>query len=166
MNNIKEQWLPIVGYDKYEVSDLGQIRNKKTGRILKQAHQNTGYTIVSLRKNNSTKTYSVHRLVMETFEPREDADKFDVNHKDWDKTNNHLSNLEWTTRKENLLHGSGPTELRILETMLCNSIKVALHNWYDKLLYAKCTKEAFTQRVVENSIEEATKFYNETHTHE
>lgn len=163
MNNIKEQWLPIVGYDKYEVSNKGQVRNKKTGRILKQAYQNSGYTIVALRRDGKTKTYSIHRLVMETFEPRPDADHLDVNHKDWDKTNNNLDNLEWVTRKVNLLYGSGPNELKILESMLHNAIKAALHQWYNKLLSAKCTKECFTERVVEQAISDATKFYNETH---
>lgn len=160
---MKEQWKDIVGFSKYEVSNLGQIRNKKTGRILKQAHQNTGYTIVSLRRDGRTISHSVHRLVMEAFEPRPDADKYDVNHKDWDKTNNHLDNLEWTTRQENLIHGAGPTELRVLETMLHNSLKKALHDWYNKLLSAKCTKEAFTERVVYQAVEDATKFYQETH---
>lgn len=158
-----ETWKTIVGYSNYEVSDKGQVRNKKTGRILKQAHQNTGYTIVSLRRDKKTKTYPIHRLVMEAFVPRPDADRLDVNHKDWDKTNNELSNLEWTTRSENLLHGSGPTELKVLESMLCNQLKAALHKWYYQLLSAKCTKQAFTDRVVAQAIEDATQFYNDTH---
>lgn len=163
MENNKEQWLPIIGYNKYEVSNKGQVRNIKTKRILKQAHGNTGYSFVSLRRDGTTKTYSIHRLVMEAFDPRPDADRMDVNHKDWNKLNNNLENLEWTTRKENLLHGSGPTELRVLESMLHNAMKAALHEWYGKLLSAKCTKEAFTERVVAQAIQDATEFYNETH---
>lgn len=157
----KEQWLPINGFDNYEVSNLGQVRNKKTNRILKQAHQNSGYSIVSLRRGGTTKTYAIHRLVMEAFNPRQDANKLDVNHKDWNKLNNKLDNLEWTTRSENLLHGSGPTELKILESMLTNAIKFALHEWYDRLLTAKCTKETFTEKVVTEAIQNAAEFYNE-----
>lgn len=160
---MKETWKDIYNIPMYEVSDLGQVRNKKTGRILKQAHLNTGYTFVSLRNNNKTHSYSVHRLVLETFDPRPNADQLDVNHKDWDKLNNKLDNLEWTTRKQNLLYGSGPTELRVLETMLHNALKKALHEWYDRLLCAKCAKEAFTAKVVEQAIQGATEFYNETH---
>ena len=158
-----EKWKQVIGYSNYEVSDKGNVRNTNTGRILKTAMQNSGYTIVSLRKNGKTKTVSIHRLVLEAFMPRPDADKYEVNHLDWDKTNNNLNNLVWVKRSENMLHGSVPNELKVLESMLCNAIKSSLHKWYDMLLSAKCTKEAFTEKVVEQAITDATKFYNETH---
>lgn len=159
----KEQWKQITNYDNYEVSDLGRVRNATTKKVLQPARQNSGYTIVSLRKDGKTKTHAIHRLVMEAFRPIDKSWTYDVHHKDWDKTNNILENLEWVTRSENLLRGSGPTELKVLEAMLCNAIKSSLHKWYDMLLTAKCTKDAFTTQVVENAIEGATMLYNESH---
>lgn len=159
----KDTWKTIKDYDMYEVSNTGQVRNKKTGRILQQAHSNTGYTFVCLRANGVSRNKSVHRLVLETFNPRPDANKYEVNHIDYNKLNNNLENLEWVTRNDNLLHGTGPTELRVLEAMLHNAIKASLHQWYDRLLTAKCTKETFTTEVVKEAIEGATKLYNETH---
>lgn len=163
---MKTQWLPIIGYDNYEVSNKGQVRNSKTLRVLKQSIQNSGYCIVSLSKKGKSKTYSVHRLVMEAFEPRPDANLYDVNHKDWNKMNNNLDNLEYTTRRDNILHGSGPNELRVLESMLTNAIKTSLHEWYNKLLTVRCTKETFTEKVVADAIQGAIEFYNYTNNNE
>ena len=157
MKNV--QWLQVVNYNNYEVSNTGEVRNKKTGRILKQTMQNTGYKQVCLSNNGIRKTHSVHRLVIMAFNPINNHQLMDVNHKDYDKTNNNIENLEWTTRSENLLHGSGPNELRILESMLTNSIKKALHQWYDKLLNAKISKEVWTEEVVQNAIANATEIY-------
>lgn len=158
-----EIYKPIEGYDNYEVSNLGNVRNTKTGRVLSAAISNSGYSFVSLSKNSKSRTHSIHRLVLETFEPRDNMKELEVNHKDWDKTNNKLENLEWVTHQQNLLYGSGPTELRRLESILCNAIKVALHKFYDQLLTVKCTQEAFSSKVVEQAIIDATKFYNATH---
>lgn len=155
-----ETWKQIQEFNKYEVSDYGRIRNKKTMKVLIPGIQNSGYCMVSLRKDGKSYSRSIHRIVMETFNPIEHANKYDVNHKDWDKTNNRLDNLEWVTHSENLLHGSGPTELKVLEAMICNSIKAALHKWYDLLLTAKCTKEAFNEKIVMQAVEEAAKYFN------
>ena len=161
MTTTEEIYKPIIGYDNYEVSNLGHIRNIKTGRILRGATSNTGYYFVSLSQNGKTKSHSVHRLVLETFDPRPNMHALDANHIDWDKTNNKLENLEWVTRQENLLHGSGPTELRRLESMLCNAIKKALHKFYDQLLTVKCTQDAFSTRVVEKAIIDATNYFKD-----
>ena len=99
----EEIWKDIANYDNYEVSSFGRVRNKKTGRILKQANMG-GYYGVGLSKIK-TKTFQVHRLVTETFiiNPQ---NKAHVNHKDKNSLNNHLSNLEWNTPKENNIHKS------------------------------------------------------------
>jgi hypothetical protein len=98
-----EVWCGISNYDNYEVSTFGKIRNKKTGRILKPAN-NGGYLYVGL-SNIKTKTFPVHRLVAETFIENPE-NKAHVNHKDKNSLNNHLSNLEWNTPKENNIHKS------------------------------------------------------------
>lgn len=61
-----------------------------------------GYLRVELRNRNKCKIYSIHRLVMETFKPTNS--NLQINHKDGDKTNNTLDNLEWCTGSENVLH--------------------------------------------------------------
>jgi len=94
-----ESWLPIVGYEgKYEVSDFGNVRNVKSGRILKSSPNNNGYLLVDLY-NNGRKTFLVHRLVLQTFLPIDDFK--DVNHKNHIKTDNCFENLEWCSSSEN-----------------------------------------------------------------
>ena len=100
---VKEYWKDISNYDNYEVSTFGKVRNKKTGRILKSSNTG-GYYIVGL-SNIKTKTFQVHRLVAETFLENPE-NKAHVNHKDKNGFNNHLSNLEWNTQKENNIHKS------------------------------------------------------------
>lgn len=89
---------------KYEVSDDGLVKNKERQRILKSNKMKNGYLSVSLRQEDgSYKLVYVHRLVAETYLPNPE-NKSDVNHKDGNKLNNHLDNLEWATRSENLKH--------------------------------------------------------------
>lgn len=98
-----ELWLPIDGYPNYEASSDGRIRNAKTRRILKPQLNNRGYFQVSLSKDNKEKSFRVHRLVADTFYDG-DHSGLDVNHIDGDKTNNHIYNLEFCTRKYNTRH--------------------------------------------------------------
>ena len=102
-----EVWKDISNYKNYKVSTFGNVRNKKTGRILKAAN-NGGYFCVGL-SNKITKTFSVHRLVAETFIENPE-NKAHVNHKDKNGLNNNLSNLEWATPKENNIHKSLETK--------------------------------------------------------
>jgi len=101
--DVKEEWLTISNYDNYEVSSFGNVRNKKTGRILKPSNRG-GYYVVGL-SNKKIKTFQVHRLVAETFIENPE-NKAHVNHKDKNSLNNNLSNLEWNTPKENNIHKS------------------------------------------------------------
>lgn len=98
-----EEWKHIEGYDNYEVSSFGNVRNKKTGRILKQCTIG-GYSNVGL-SNTITKSFQVHRLVAKTFISNIE-NKLQVNHKDKNSLNNKLSNLEWNTALENNIHRS------------------------------------------------------------
>ncbi len=97
----KEIWLTIKHNDNYEVSNIGNVRNKKTKRILKPAISNKGYYLVSLSRNCKQHTYTIHKLVMEHFN-RCAFDYEVINHKDHNKLNNNINNLEYITQKENI----------------------------------------------------------------
>ena len=97
-----EDWRSIKDYDNYEVSNLGKVRNKKTGRILKPANCG-GYLSVGLSRKGKTSSHSVHQLVAKAFILNPE-NKPQVNHIDKDGTNNKLSNLEWCSSAENNAH--------------------------------------------------------------
>jgi len=104
----REIWKVHPIYTDYEISNFGQVRssvNRKNtwvGRVLK-SFSNFGYLNVILSKNRKTKYKKVHRLVLETFIGPCPEGK-ECNHKDGNKTNNCISNLEWVTRSENEKH--------------------------------------------------------------
>lgn len=100
----QEEWKVTSEDDNYEISNLGRVKNRKTGRILK-SHINGGYIQVSLCKNGKRRTIKVHRLVTTEFIENKEQ-KPQVNHLDKDKTNNSVDNLEWATAQENNAHKS------------------------------------------------------------
>lgn len=114
-----EIWKPIIGYEGlYEVSNMGRVKSlnhiRRTGnfgkyiqrgKILKQycKDKNSKYLRVSLSNNGIVSKRKVHRLVAESFLPTINDKKL-VNHKDENKQNNCVSNLEWVNYSENLIH--------------------------------------------------------------
>ena len=115
---MNEIWKPIEGYEGvYEVSNLGRVRSLtridsrgrlREGVVLKPCYDSRrNYLHVNLRG----KPCNIHRLVAKTFisNPHDYAE---INHKDEDKTNNCVENLEWCTHKYNNNYGSKPTKSR------------------------------------------------------
>ena len=101
---IIEEWKAIENYEGYyEISNFGNVRNSRTGRTLKLNDRGNGYFCCTLSKNNIRKNQSVHRLVAKAFIDNPEG-KQEVNHIDGNKFNNHVDNLEWTTRSENETH--------------------------------------------------------------
>lgn len=100
----KETWREIKGYEgTYWVSDKARVKNRK-GLILKQTPNTSGYLATRLcRGNREYKWWFIHRLVALAFIPNPES-KPDVNHKDGDKFNNAIENLEWVTKHENHIH--------------------------------------------------------------
>ena len=96
----------VVGYEgHYQVTSCGKVWSHKNGKFLKPRKGSCGYLQVSLSKNGKVKTYSVHRLVAEAYLPNPNRLP-QVNHKDENKENNALPNLEWCDQKYNINYGS------------------------------------------------------------
>ena len=105
----KEIWKNIDGFPKYQVSTLGNVMNIEQNKKLNPTKKG-GYYLVDLRNEGERKSYRVHRLVAGAFLENPD-NKSDVNHKDKNKLNNCLLNLEWNTRKENMIHAKTNTSI-------------------------------------------------------
>ena len=101
---MKEIWKDILNYEGlYEISNLGKIRNIKSKRVLKLTKSHNGYLKTNLSKKGKLKTVFIHRLVAEAFIPNPN-NLPQVNHKDGNKENNNVFNLEFCTEKHNSLH--------------------------------------------------------------
>lgn len=101
---MQEIWKDIEGYEGlYEISSLGNVRRAPSGRILKQNKNSYGYSHVGLSKEGKVKMICVHRLIANAFIPNP-QNKPQVNHIDGNKSNNSISNLEWVSQKENIIH--------------------------------------------------------------
>lgn len=127
-----EEWKDIEGFDgQYQVSSYGRVKSlpwyyhHREDIILKPINQNSGYLQVALySKQKPNKKYLIHRLVAEAF-LEHDSRKNHVNHKDGNKHNNNVENLEWVTQSENNLHAiyvlskkgkTAPRRIKCVET--------------------------------------------------
>jgi len=115
-NNEKEIWRAHPEYEGIEVSTFGNVRSLDKvvpcrgngtrlvkGRILKPASNGHGYLQVNVKIDGKFINKSVHRLVARTFILNPD-NLLEINHKDCDKTNNSVDNLEWVTHEENIAY--------------------------------------------------------------
>lgn len=113
-----EKWKTIQGWEQYEVSNSGRVRSKDrvikqrghkneyqrvmSGHILKARLQNNGYLLVWLSNGGKKKAMTIHRLVASAFLGFQQG--MGINHKDGNKKNNNINNLEWVSRSENIKH--------------------------------------------------------------
>lgn len=100
-----EKWKTITEATNYEISNLGNVRNTKSGQILNPGISGNGYKQVSLRMISSNKFEKkyVHRLVA-TYWLDNPENKREVNHKNLDRTDNRVENLEWISSSDNQKH--------------------------------------------------------------
>ena len=93
----------VIGYEEYSVDTNGVIYSKR-GRPLKYSINPSGYQIVNFYVNHHRKGFAIHTIVAKQFIPNTDVSKTQVNHKDGNKQNNKVENLEWVTPRENVRH--------------------------------------------------------------
>lgn len=96
----------LKNFPMYLIDDDGNVFSEYTKKYLKTHLNNRGYVVCQLRdKNGKNCVALVHRLVAKTFIPNKLVEQLEVNHKDGNKLNSNVNNLEWCTRKENIHHG-------------------------------------------------------------
>ena len=123
---LKETWKTINGFPDYEVSTYGNVRNIKTGKILKPfiKDKQQSYLKVNLYNNGKSKRLYVHVLVAKAFIPDTGHNPdgtlmvghHQVNHRDENKQNNNVLNLEWTDYKYNLAYSNMLKKVQCIET--------------------------------------------------
>lgn len=116
MKMILERNLAFLGYPNYFVDSEGYVFNRRTRRRLKQFKDTNGYLQVGLCKDGKTRSFLVHRLVALAFIPNPHPNEWNqVNHKNEDKTNNRVTNLEWCDCEYN--NNYGTRNKRISQTL-------------------------------------------------
>lgn len=121
-----ELWKTISNCSRYEVSNIGRIRNKLTDKILRHGIDRYGYPKIQIFADDGKPVYStIHRLVAKEWVNGCGERKNQVNHKDGNKENNSAGNLEWVTASDNIIHSfdnllnenTNPVQMVNLETM-------------------------------------------------
>lgn len=92
---------PIPGFNDYLISKNGDVYSTKTNKFLNPSRTKDGYLKVSLRGNGKAYYFRVHKLVAMTYLDNP-GNLSEVNHKDFDRTNNSLDNLEWISHDDNI----------------------------------------------------------------
>ena len=112
--NTPERWLLVVGLEhRYEVSSIGRFRSigwrRADGQFIKpkifKTHVVNGYTFVNPLVNGVRRTLYLHREVLKAF-VRPPLPNEDCNHLDFNRSNNRIDNLEWTSRSGNIMHSA------------------------------------------------------------
>ena len=127
------QWKEIKSFSDYEASSEGVIRNKETKQTIKPFKQTNGYYKIKLYREHKPYTKMLHRVIAATYLGES---KLDVNHKDGNKTNNNIKNLEYVTKSDNMKHAykNGLVSLHLpLQTTKKKVYCVTLNKTYESL---------------------------------
>lgn len=158
---MNEEWRPIEGYEGlYEVSNTGRVRSLDMyvkigygsyrlhkGKVLSPGKNKDGYLLINLHCNEKNKKCLVHRLVAQAFIPNPD-NLPQVNHKDEDKLNNRVENLEWCDAKYNINYGSRKDKER--DTKIKNGYWTGLSMKESKKKYYQENRDRICERQKEN----------------
>lgn len=101
--HITENMVPGV-YPYYMISNCGRVFHRYLRIIMKYGLETSGYLFITLSTINGPRIIQMNRLVLMAFSPILNSEMYQANHLDGNKLNNHLYNLEWATRSENILH--------------------------------------------------------------
>ena len=136
---------PIKDYEgKYYVTSQGDVVNAYGNTLLPVINKKTGYKTVSLWKNNKGSSKTIHRLVALTYLTNPN-NLPEVNHIDGNKLNNHVDNLEWVTRSENMIHAYATGLAKQTKTKLLDD------STYESLLERFLLGESMTALATEHS---------------
>lgn len=142
---------PIPNYEHiYLINEYGSVINIINGKEIAHTFQGTGRPKVELYKKGIRKNFKVHRLVALTFIPNP-HNKPQINHIDGVKTNNHVSNLEWCTHRENADHAiarglMGHQKLRIPK--LYSAVTIGFVMDVTQYRIAESIKEDFANHII------------------
>lgn len=135
-SDTKEIWKDVIGYEGlYKVSNLGNIKSmnyNRTGDIknLSFGTDRCGYSFVHLYKENKSKIFRVHRLVAEAFIPNDNKKLTLINHKDENKLNNRVENLEWCDSKYNINYSKDKNKgINSKKIIQMNMNEVVVQEW-------------------------------------
>ena len=149
---MEEIWKDIPNYNGlYKASNLGRIKNKKNIILKNYLNKRTGYIYTHISVNGKPKNIRTHRLVAQAFIPNPENKPY-VNHKDGNKQNNTISNLEWCTPKENSKHAKD-----VLHIDFSKRWKVSIIKRQKKVMRS--------DGKIYNSIKEAKENINNKHAH-
>ena len=100
---MEEVFANIINFSNYQISNLGNVRNISTNKVLKPAPDKDGYLRVGLTKESKQRSFRVHRLVAEVFLENPNGYK-QVDHIDRNPANNLFHNLRWVSHSENQIN--------------------------------------------------------------
>jgi hypothetical protein len=121
-----EIWKDIIGYEGlYQVSNLGNVKSIKKNKLMKIGLHADGYNRLWLSKENKSKGFLLHRLIAIHFIPNPN-NLPEVNHKDANKLNNSIDNLEWCSHSENMNHANNMgliSTIEMIKTLKCPELE-------------------------------------------
>lgn len=133
----REIFKDIKGYETdYMITSFGRVYSKITNRFLRTSKHKCGYLKASLSKDGKTRTFLVHRLVASNFLDNPD-NLPEVNHKDGNKENNHIDNLEWVSTSVNTKHAYENNLSGFKDMVLENLRKINEQTSYKKIILKK-----------------------------
>lgn len=139
--------IDIKGYEgKYAITSCGKVWSYKSKRFLKTIKSQKGYERVYLRKDNSVKHPTIHKLVAAAYIPNPN-NLPQINHKDENKENNSVNNLEWCTNKYNSNYGT--RNARMSRAKMKKVFCVELNRIFDSGLHASSELKIGSPRISE-----------------